>query len=455
MLHSIQGRIVLGSIAIAVIVLAVLGVVVGEQLRHVAGASIANQTREQLQSYVADLRNQPDEQPDEPSAGEWILVLSPSGEAAVDTLPAGIRDAVVKGGVGVARTQAGGVGYVTVGETVTNALGRWRLWAVRDSVEADATVRGVARVLILVVPVLLLLVALGSWLLVRIALRPVRRLRTAADRIGTSGGSGRLPDPQGRDEIAALSATLNRFLEAQQHGVERERRMIADASHELRTPLAVLTAQLEIAHRQFGDAAALERTVLAVESDVGALARLATQLLELSRLDSGPGGHGRDEVPLRALVTELMNGVDRARSLAPEGVLVDFAVDAGLDEDARVPLSAIAFGRIVDNLVMNAVHATRAGAVEVRLAPGAGRLVMSVTDTGTGVAPEFLPRAFERFARSDESRATQVQGSGLGLALVGALVAAVGGDVVLANRPDGGGAVATVSVPLSSPEPQG
>ncbi len=449
MLHSIQGRIVLGSIAIAAIVLVALGLVVGEQLRRVAGASVADQTTQELQSYAADLRNQPDEPPDLPAAGEHILVVSPAGTAVVDTMPAGMRAAVERIGTGAARVHFGGVGYLAVGKTVTNARGTWRLWAVRSSVTADATVQGVAGVLLAVAPVILLLFALGSWLLVRAALRPVRRLRTAADRIRESGTPGRLPDARGRDEIAALAGTLNGFLEEQQNGVERERRMIADASHELRTPLAVLTTRLELAHRQFGDAEALERTVRAVQANVAALSRLATQLLELAQLESRADGPPAEVTPVRALADELMDGVDRARELAAADLLVDFRIDVDLDAAVGVRLSAVEFGRVVDNLLMNAVHATGEGLVEVRLARDPGALVLTVCDSGTGVPPEFLPRAFDRFARSDQRRAGAIHGSGLGLALVRAMVRAAGGDVVLANRASGG-ATATVTLPLAA-----
>ena len=447
MLHSIQGRIILGSIVISAVVLAVLGVVVGEQLRRVAGASIATQTQQELQPYIADLRNQPGEQPDRPAPGEQILVISPQGDAVIDTLHAGLTTALLRHPLGTARVQAGGVGYVAVGDRSTNALGTWRIWAVRSSVAADLTVQGVSRILFLTAAVVLVLVALGSLLLVRAALRPVRRLRRAAESIRSSGVAERLPDGRGRDEITALAATLNRFLEAQQRGVEREQRMVADASHEMRTPLAVLTTQLELAHRNFGDAGALEKTVREVESNVAALSRLTTQLLELSQLESVAGERGRGDVPVRALLSELMLAVDRARSLAPRAVEVGFDIDGVLDEDAVAPLTGTAFGRIVDNLTMNALHATTTGTVEVRLTQTSSQLVLTVTDSGTGVPEEFLPQAFGRFTRSEQSRAAAAQGSGLGLALVRALVDAAGGDATLRNGPTGG-AIATVVLPV-------
>ena len=449
MLHSIQGRIVLGSVVIAAIVLALFSVVLGQQMRQVAGSSVAALASNELQAYVSDLHTQPNEHPDPPAPGQQVLVLSPTGATAIDTLPTGLADAVRRSGVGMRRLHANGVSYVSVGEVVTDAAGTWRLWALRSSASADLALQNFQRVLLLAIPVVLVLVALGSWLLVAAAFRPVRRLRTAADQIRASGNPGRLPEGRGRDELAALTATLNRFLEAQHEGVERERRMVADASHELRTPLAVLTTQLELADRHFGDAAALERAVRAARSQVRAISRLTTQLLELSQLESDDSDRSRRGATVGALVSEAMAGVDRARVIAPPDTQVELDIAGELDEDVHAPLNTTAFGRIVDNLARNALNATRSGSVEVRISQTPTHLVLMVADSGTGVPPEFLPRAFDRFTRSEASRAAGTEGSGLGLALVRALVHAAGGDVTLANRP-GGGATATVTIPLGS-----
>jgi two-component system OmpR family sensor kinase len=449
-IHSIQGRIVVGSVAIAVVVLAILGVVVAEQLRHVAGEAVVTLAQEELRPFAADLRNQPGEPPDAPAPGTFVLVVAPSGDTVVDSLPPGLTAPVRRSSSGISRIHVGGGSYVAVGEVIPNSQGRWRLWAIRSSAAATLTLQGFARVLLLGVPVVLLLVALGSWLLVRAALRPVRRLRTAADAIQRSGVPAQLPGGRGRDELAALAATLNRFLEAQHEGVERERRMVADASHELRTPLAVLTMQLERGRHQSEDAAALAETVREAQAQVRAISRLTTQLLELSQLASDASDADRFGASVGDLLTEAMAGVDRARTIAPEGVQVDLDVVGVLHEGTSTRLSTMAFGRIVDNLMSNALRATSAGAVDLRIAESAGRLVLTVEDSGSGVPVGFLAHAFERFARSEESRATRTEGSGLGLALVRALVEDAGGRVALANR-DEGGAIATVEIPLDAP----
>ena len=225
--------------------------------------------------------------------------------------------------------------------------------------------------------------------------------------------------------------------------------MVSDASHELRTPLAVVATQLELAHASFGDAAALEREVLAAEVSLARLSRLATMLLELSQIEAleASGAPGRGEEATGAeLVSEVMLAVDRARLLAgPDGIAVEFDASVGRDAE-RYPVSPTSFGRIVDNLVMNSIAACDPGGrvtLDLRQLDEGLRVV--VTDTGTGISHDFLPLAFDRFSRPDSSRARSSGGSGLGLALVQALVDRARGSVSLENGTIG--AIATVQIP--------
>lgn len=447
LLHSVQGRIVIGSVLIAAVVVAILGLVVNDVLRQVAGSAVVTVAREELVPFVTDLRDRPSEDPDAPGTGEMILVVSPQGTTVVDTVPAGLASTLVRGGTDVNRVHAGGVSYIAVGTTVVNARGTWHVWALRDAVSADLALQQLGRTLLQFVPLVLVLVAIGSWLLVGAALRPVRRLRTAAERIQRAGVASRLPEGRGRDELAALAATLNGFLDEQRAGVERERRRVTEASHELRTPIAVLMTRLELAAEHHGDADALEAAVLAAHAQARALSRLATQLLEIAQLDAEDGERAPSTSSVGDAISEVMAAVDRMRVVAADGVQIELELASDLHETRRIPLSAVAFRRVVDNLAINAVHATSSGSVDLAIGGAPGLLVLTVADTGTGVPPGFLPRAFDRFARSEQSRASGVAGSGLGLALVQGLVQAAGGRIRLENR-SGGGAVATVEIPL-------
>jgi signal transduction histidine kinase len=212
--------------------------------------------------------------------------------------------------------------------------------------------------------------------------------------------------------------------------------MVSDAAHELRTPLASLKTQLELAHDDFGDAPALAAHLTGAEASVERLSSLATNLLELSRLESNEAAAGAASTS--ELVTELMGSVDRARMLAlAKGAEIGFDL-VETDEERRYPIDAQAFGRVADNLLSNAVAAVApGGAVEAILRQDAGGVILEVTDNGPGLPPEFLAKAFERFSRPDSARAASAGGSGLGLALVKATAVAAGGTVELQNEMPG------------------
>jgi len=284
---------------------------------------------------------------------------------------------------------------------------------------------------------------LASWLLAAAALGPVRRMRQRAESLGMDS-TAMLPVGRAKDELSELATTLNAFLGGVRASSAREKQVVSDAAHELRTPLSALKTQLELAHDDFDDAAALAAQIIAAEKSVARLSSLATNLLDLSRLDGQP-------VPSRPssaeeLVTELMGSIDRARMI---GLVTDAEVGftvAPFDIAARFAISAENFARLADNLLANSVAVIPpGGSVEAEIGEDRDRLVLRITDTGPGMDEAFLPHAFDRFSRPDDSRTASTGGSGLGLALVRAIAVAANGTVDLRNT--GTGLEVTVSIP--------
>jgi signal transduction histidine kinase len=237
---------------------------------------------------------------------------------------------------------------------------------------------------------------------------------------------------------------LNDFLDRVHDGTLREKRMVSDAAHEIRTPLAALRTQLELAHDDFGDPAALEAEIIGAEQSVARLTALANDLLELSRLEAEPGETLYATTP--SLIDEAMGSIDRARMLAqPNAVEVSFAL-GDLDDAASYRIEPRSFARILDNLLTNAVNAVdKSGTVDLRLDLHGDDLEVAVSDNGPGIPESFLPRAFDRFTRPDDSRTTTAGGSGLGLALVRLIAETAGGIASLTNT--GHGLTATVRLP--------
>lgn len=443
---SIRTRITLGSLLVGAVVLVGTALVLHLQIERATIETDRSLAERDAAPFVADLRSNPDEAPDRPSQGVLVGVRDAAGEWIVDALPHELRDHLpdtVRDETTLRLRDHRGV-VTVVGVPVTTSSGSFVVWAAQDGRGGHETLERVDRSL--VVGTVLALAAFGgtAWLLTTLALRPVGRMRRTAEAISTGSAAGHLPVGRSDDELAGLARTLNAFLDRQREHAERERRMVSDASHELRTPLAALTARLELAHRSSGDAVALERELTAAESDAARLVSLANTLLELSRLDEDTPV---PSAPARDLVSELMASVDRARAITVAGPRdVDFSVDVG-DPDARYGVGPAAFARVVDNLVANAIAAgSDGGVVRATLRQDEDRVLeLSVTDDGPGVPEAFLPQAFDRFTRADESRTT-LGGSGLGLALVRGIAERGGGTATLANG-DGGGAVATVRFP--------
>jgi signal transduction histidine kinase len=264
-------------------------------------------------------------------------------------------------------------------------------------------------------------------------------MRRRAAEISTTTLDERLPVPPARDEVARLGDTLNAMLARIEEGVERERRFVADASHELRTPLALLKAELELALRRERSPAELERAIASALVEADRLARIADDLLLLARSD-----HGR--LPLRLASVDpgdLLRSTAERFSARAAAAGRDVAVrDA---EAAPVVADRLRLEQALGNLVDNALR-HGAGRVELAAVAANGTTELHVRDEGPGFAPEFVPRAFERFSRPDEGRAAD--GTGLGLAIVQTIAEAHGGEVRIASR-DGGGADVWIAVPAA------
>ncbi len=278
-------------------------------------------------------------------------------------------------------------------------------------------------------PVALLVASVAGYALAAAALRPVEAMRRRAASIGSSTSGNRLPAPRSHDELSRLADTLNDMLARLEGALEHERRFVDDASHELRTPLALLRTELELALRRPRPRAELEDALRSAAADTERLSRLAEDLLLFARFDQGQLPLRREPVDATGLLDDVAaryeaRARDAGRRLRVEGA-------DGLRLNGDVTRLEQAIGNLVENAL---VHGAGDVVLSARLRNG--RVELHVTDEGRGLPAGFLPRAFDRFSRSDEARSQG--GSGLGLAIVGVIATAHGGDAGVENRPAGG-----------------
>ncbi|WP_341953701.1 HAMP domain-containing sensor histidine kinase [Salinibacterium sp. TMP30] len=434
---SIRARITLGSVAAATILLLLALLVVRVAVHDILIEADRSLATSDLTSFVADITANPDETVDDPGTGVLVFIQDPTKNVQVNTLPRDVRKAISRrdpDNTTFTLRDDDERSYVIAGRTVETTAGTWVLWSARSTSASELALHGLDRVLIVAGGVLLLGLGLASWILASVALRPVTAMRRKAEEFSTDT-EATLPVGPAHDELSALATTLNEFLARMRASTEREKQMVSDAAHELRTPLAALTTQLELAHADFGNAAALASQVTSAEASVNRLTSLATNLLELSRLETES-----NTATSRAgeLVDEFMGSIDRARLLGmAKAAQVDFTVSTA-DETARYRIGAQSFGRLVDNLLSNALAAISAqGEVSATFTSDSGGLRLDVVDDGPGMPAQFIPIAFDRFSRPDVSRTESTGGSGLGLALVHAIASAAGGTATLENTGDG------------------
>ena len=432
-LLKIRSRLTLGSVVIAAVVLLVALAGARAEVSSIFMKTNISLATSDITSYSNEIVRSPKDLVDDSGKGILIAIRDPSGREQLDTLPHAIHK-VIDHRTGADETftvNVDGTSFVVVGNLIDTSSGKWALWAARSQASNDLSLAGLDTFFLIGAVLLLLAFGVASWLLAAAALRPVESLRKQANRLGVDSPQT-LPVNGTRDEVSELAKTLNLFVERVRVSAAREKQVVSDAAHELRTPLAALKTQLELAHDDFDDAAALAIQIIAAESSVRRLSSLATNLLQLSRLES-TDNDARSSSP-DDLISELMASVDRARLIGlARNADISYEIDIE-NRDSRYQISPENFSRLVDNLLANAVAAVRRdGSVRASLTNDPFGCQIVVTDDGPGMSDTFLPRAFDRFSRADDSRSESTGGSGLGLALVQAVVRSAHGSVVLEN----------------------
>ncbi|MCU1404294.1 MAG: two-component system sensor protein [Glaciihabitans sp.] len=312
--------------------------------------------------------------------------------------------------------------------------------------EVESTVSQYRGFVILISALGVVLVALASFFIVSLALRPLRRVAATATQVaslpldrGEVDLSVRVPDEDTdpRTEVGQVGAAFNGMLghvdaalRSRQASENKVRQFVADASHELRTPLASIRGYAELTRRS-GHTLPVDvsHSMARVESEAVRMTSLVEDLLLLARLDEG---RELEKQPVN-LGNLLVDCISDAYAAGPEH---DWDLDAP-DEGIVVPGDQQRIHQVFANLLTNArVHTPEGTRVAVRLfTTDAGAAVVTITDNGPGIAESVQATLFERFARADSSRSRLAGSTGLGLSIVQAVVTAHGGSVSVSSTP--------------------
>jgi len=287
--------------------------------------------------------------------------------------------------------------------------------------------------------VLLLGLAGGAWLVQR-ALRPIQDITATAERIATGDLTQRIDAADTESELGQLADVLNSTFARLDSAFMQQARFTADAAHELRTPVTVMLTHAQNGldsecsceeHRE-----AFEATQRAAQR----MRRLIDSLLELARLDGGQESIRRELFDLGAVARECIELVSPLAEERRIAIHCDLPASQCIGDSDRI-------GQVITNLLTNAiVHNNPGGEVRVTARREKGFVLFSVADNGPGIAPEDLPRLFDRFYRADKSRSRG--GTGLGLAISKAIVNAHCGLIEASGMP-GSGTTIEVRLPLA------
>jgi PAS domain S-box-containing protein len=246
---------------------------------------------------------------------------------------------------------------------------------------------------------------------------------------------------------ASVALENARLYRAAQDANSLKDEFLATLSHELRTPLNAILGYARMLRAGILTSDKWPRAVEIVERNAAALSRIVEDVLDVSRIVSGKMRLSITPVDLTKLIQDAIDSVRPAADA--KGIDIDSALDDGA---GTVPGDAERLQQVVWNILSNAVKFTeRGGRVTVTLARRHADVQLTVSDTGIGIAPEFLPHIFERFRQADAGTTRERGGLGLGLAIARQLVEIHGGTIVASSAGRGAGATFTMTLPTSAP----
>jgi signal transduction histidine kinase len=304
----------------------------------------------------------------------------------------------------------------------------------------------IASLSVILVGSLLILTALGYWL-IRSTLKPVRSIASAAMHISEQNLGARIPVPPGKDDLSLLANTLNGLLARLETDFAFQERLVGELTHQIKTPLTVLRGRNELGLTTRKDAREFKELVEDNLSDIDALVSLLNSILDLARYDSRIDRIETVPVELRQSLEKLGDELDplwTAKALSFRLAGPATVIDA--DPDALRQL----FMNLYDNAWK---YAPPGSTILTTWTEAAGAVRILVSNQGPPIPDDDLELIFKRFFRSSSLEQTH-PGSGLGLSIVRSLVSLHGGRIRAVN-PDSGGAAFEIEWPRPEPRSQG
>ena len=358
-----------------------------------------------------------------------------------------LRDAIV-------RARTGSVAVVTthgVRCIVAPFGGRYVFVSTESLAGKHDALRRLRAAFVVLIPVALLIAAIGGYFLASRSLAPVTRITEAASRIEAENLSQRIAVRNSDDELGRLASVLNALLQRLERSFQQQKQLLADTSHELRTPVTIIRSEAEVTLSRERDAGEYRHALEVIRSESSHLSNLIEGVLLLARADAHQGTIPMDRIELAKVIEETVQALQRVAQSR------QIALSCSTDGPMPARGNAELIRRMLLNLLDNSMKFTEAsGSVRLvsrRVGPD---YVLTVTDTGRGIPTEAQERIFDRFFRGDSVRGRDADresanGSGLGLPIARWIARAHGGDLRLV-RSTPSGSTFEASLPITGSE---
>ena len=264
----------------------------------------------------------------------------------------------------------------------------------------------------------------------------IHKLKNAAEQLAQGDLNTRVP-MQGNDEVSALASAFNQMAKQLQDADQKQRELedmrrdlIAWVSHDLQTPLTSMRAILEaVSDGVVDDPETVKRYLNTVQRDVRNLSALIDDLFQMAQLDAGGFPLNSAEASMSDLISDTLESFTELAK--QQEVILEGNVDSDVDP---IRMDTQAIGRVLNNLIGNALRHTGKGRVSVWVRRTKQGVEVTVSDTGKGIRAEDMQHIFERFYRGEKSRNRVTGGAGLGLAIARGIVHAHGGDIKVESQ---------------------
>lgn len=294
----------------------------------------------------------------------------------------------------------------------------------------------------------LIAAVVASFLVSRQVVTPVQRMMKLSHRIAEGEYEERLTVSRGvqsnqLDELDQLALSFNQMADKLEKTEIMRRQLIGDVTHELRTPLAAIKGYME--GLMDGVLPAEPETYQQVHTEIDRLQRLVNDLQELSRVEAGAFQLMPVSISLPGLIETIKGNL--GHQFEDKGIQLETQVEPHLP---NIMVDKDRILQVLTNLVGNALQYTPSGGkVSIRAARDKSEILISVSDTGIGIAPDHLPFIFNRFYRTDKSRTRASGGSGIGLTIAQALVKAHHGRIWAESAGEGKGSSFHFTLPAA------